>query len=669
MSELVTVKINGSLYKVPAGMNLIEATETVGVHIPNFCYLKGMKGIGACRMCVVEVNGKTMTACIMKTKEGMEIVTDNERLSDMRKFVVDLILSMHPLDCMTCTKAGVCELQNYAYAFALKESTFTRKRFNFPTDEANPFIKRDPDYCILCGRCVRVCREQGTSVLDFMGRGVGSKVTTANDLPLQQSGCTFCGSCVDVCPVNALLEADRWRKGRQWDYTSHQSVCLYCSGACDLNVSTLKGNIVMVRAGSDDGRADHYTCAIGRFGFDSLIADTRILLPMKRVNGKLVDTTWDDALQLAASRLKESGSGIVASATLTNEEAAALSALATGAGVVNVDTTVSLYGDEASLLGAAVDPEDADLFVVAGLAPDQWERNLPALDAFLRTKADRKAKLIVINAGDVRISEAADITIKADEADALKALAKALADKGLTLPAGIDTSGASVTEEIDRAAEFYKAAVNPVLLVSPDVFEAAGLVAMIKGKALAIPVEANAKGVLLMGLTAKGQSYDSMLSGGVKVLFAAGELPTVKRPSVDFFILAATHMSDLARQADLLLPAAAYLEDSGSIVDYTGRLKKMAKAVEPPEDVRTMLSIISGIARGCGLDSKAPDVEAVYRVAMGKVRSAAAGSFKKRALSKADPVEMLKVLNTNVVNGSRLLWLQETEKSLACTQV
>ena len=100
----------------------------------------------------------------------------------------------------------------------LKESTFTRKKFGYPVDEANPFIKRDPDYCILCGRCVRVCKEQGTNVLEFMGRGIGSKVITAIDGPLQESECTFCGSCVDACPVNALLESDRWRKGREWEY-------------------------------------------------------------------------------------------------------------------------------------------------------------------------------------------------------------------------------------------------------------------------------------------------------------------------------------------------------------------------------------------------------------------------------------------------------------------
>ncbi|MBF0342940.1 MAG: molybdopterin-dependent oxidoreductase [Nitrospirae bacterium] len=669
MAELVTIKINGSPYKVPAGMNLIDAAESVGVHIPNFCYLKGMKGIGACRMCVVEVNGKTMTACIMKTKEGMDVVTENEKLGEMRKFVVDLILSMHPLDCMTCTKAGVCELQDYAYAFALKESTFTRKCFYFPIDEGNPFIKRDPDYCILCGRCVRVCKEQGTSVLDFMGRGVGSKVTTANDLPLQQSGCTFCGSCVDVCPVNAILEADRWRKGREWDYDRFDSVCLYCSNACDLKVSTLKGSIVMIRAGADDGRADYYTCATGRFGFDSLIADTRILQPMKRVNGNLVDTTWEDALALAASKLKESGSGIIATGALTNEEAAALNALAVGAGVANVDTTVSLYADDASLIGEVVDPEEADLFVLAGLNPNQWERNLPALDAFLRTKADRKTKLIVINSGDAKISEAADVTIKGDEADGLKALAKALGDKGVNLPAGLDVSGASVTEEIDKAAELYKAASNPVLLASPDVFEAACLVGLIKGRALSIPVEANAKGVLMMGLTPKGQSYEGMLAGSVKTLLAVGEMPFTKRPAVDFFMVSCTHMSELAKQADLLLPAAAYLEASGSIVDYTGRLKKMVKAVEPPDGVKTSTEVITGIANNCGLNGKAKDVEEAYKAAVARVKPAVAGAFKRRDLLKVNPVEMLKIVNTSVVNGSRLLWLQETEKALSCAQV
>jgi len=130
----------------------------------------------------------------------MNISTTTDKVKEVRKFVIDLILSMHPLDCMTCTKAGVCNLQQYAYDFEIKESSFTRKKFGYPTDEANPFIKRDPEYCVLCSRCIRVCKAQGTNVLEFSGRGVGAKVVTANDAPLQDSTCTFCGNCVDACP-------------------------------------------------------------------------------------------------------------------------------------------------------------------------------------------------------------------------------------------------------------------------------------------------------------------------------------------------------------------------------------------------------------------------------------------------------------------------------------
>jgi NADH dehydrogenase/NADH:ubiquinone oxidoreductase subunit G len=193
MGKMVNLKIDGKEVQVDEGTNLIEAAAAAGVHIPNLCYMKGMKGIGACRLCLVEVEGgkAPVIACNTKVKEGMSVETKTERVQEVRKFVLDLIVSMHPLDCMTCTKAGVCTLQQYAYDFELKESSFTRKKFGYPTDEANPFIKRDPEYCVLCSRCVRVCRAQGTNVLEFSGRGVGAKVVTAQDKPLQESGCTF----------------------------------------------------------------------------------------------------------------------------------------------------------------------------------------------------------------------------------------------------------------------------------------------------------------------------------------------------------------------------------------------------------------------------------------------------------------------------------------------
>ncbi|MBI3592274.1 MAG: (2Fe-2S)-binding protein, partial [Nitrospirae bacterium] len=309
MANMVNLTIDGKKVKAPEGLNLIDAAALGGIHIPNLCYLKGLKGIGACRLCLVEVEGMkaSMIACTTKVKEGMVVNTKTEKVQETRKFVIDLILSMHPLDCMTCTKAGVCNLQQYAYDFEIKESSFTRKKFGYPIDEANPFIKRDPDYCVLCGRCVRVCKNQGTNVLEFMGRGVGSKVTTADDEPLQESNCTFCGSCVDACPVNALLEAERWRKGREWEYDKINSVCLLCGNGCDITVSTKDGAVMKINAGAVEGSPERYICAYGRFGFDCIEADSRVTVPMKRVNGELKGTTWKDALETVANELKKAG--------------------------------------------------------------------------------------------------------------------------------------------------------------------------------------------------------------------------------------------------------------------------------------------------------------------------------------------------------------------------
>jgi NADH dehydrogenase/NADH:ubiquinone oxidoreductase subunit G len=385
MEKLIKYQIDGKKAEAPAGMNLIDAAELSGVHIPNLCYLKGMKGIGACRLCLVEVEGlkAPVIACNTKLKEGMVINTKTEKVQEVRKFVKDLILSMHPLDCMTCTKAGVCNLQKYAYDFELKESTFTRKKSGYPTDEANPFIKRDPEYCVLCGRCVRVCKEQGTNVLDFMGRGIESKVVTANDRPLQESECTFCGSCVDACPVNALLESDRWRKGREWEYEKTNSVCLLCGNGCDIRVSTKDGRVQNIKSGAEAGSAEKYICAYGRFGFDCIEAETRLTVPMKRADGELKETTWQDALSIVARKMKDAGkdAGFISVAGIMNEDALAMKRLAKDVvKTKHFDTTLSLYADSGSLKKSQkADIDAADLIILVGLNPSQWDRILPAL--------------------------------------------------------------------------------------------------------------------------------------------------------------------------------------------------------------------------------------------------------------------------------------------------
>ena len=267
---MVNMEFDGKAVSVPEGMTLVDAAATVGVHIPNLCHIKELRGVGACRMCMVEIEGmKTpVTGCTTRTKEGMKVQTKTAKVEEIRKFVTDLVLSFHPLDCMTCPKAGACDLQRYAADLGIRESSFGRKSFNYELNDKSPFITIDNNYCILCGRCVRVCKEQGTNVLDFMGRGITTKVSTALDKPLHESGCTFCGSCVDACPVNTIMERDRWQHGREWDLQKQDTVCTACGSGCSVMTSSKNGKIVKVNAKEDNG----YICAIGRFGFDALKA-------------------------------------------------------------------------------------------------------------------------------------------------------------------------------------------------------------------------------------------------------------------------------------------------------------------------------------------------------------------------------------------------------------
>jgi len=654
MSNLVDIKINGQDYHVPGSMNLIEAAQSVGIHIPNLCYLKGMKGIGACRLCMVEVNGRMGAACTMKTKAGMDIVTDNEKIREIRKFVIDLIISMHPLDCMTCTKAGVCQLQQYAYDFEIKESSFTRKDFKFPVHGANPFLKIDSNYCIMCGRCVRVCKEQGTNVLDFKGRGIDSRIATANDKPLAEVNCTFCGSCLDVCPVNAILEADRWRKGREWHYTKVKSVCLFCGSACEINASKYEGDVVKINAGAPDERTEHFICAVGRYGYDCRKTDKRIGVPVKRVNGKYEETTWEDALQLVADKMKSQESGMIATARMTlNEDALVMKQLSEKAGIQNVSSTVSLYADESSLIGESVDIEEADLIVAVRLNPSQWVRTLPALDAILRKKVARNTKLIVINSEDVKIAEASTMFLKGDEALILKAFAKALIDKGAQCPENLDVSGVQVNEDIDKAAQMYLEAQKPLLLSAPSLFEAASNVAKIKGKSLSISFEANSKGLIQMGITGKGKSYQEMVNGGVKVLYLIGEVPLSERPPVDFLVVQNSHMSDLTATADVVLPSATYLERDGTIIDYQGRLRYVKKVVEPVELAKPHKDILIELAKKMGVEIQSPTEDDVKQhISVGT--ESQLKPFEKRTSIDISPTIMQEKNSISVRDISRI---------------
>ncbi len=672
MEKLVKLQIDGKDVKAPVGMNLIDAAHLADISIPNLCYLKGMKGVGACRLCMVEVEGMKapVIACNTKVKEGMVVSTQTEKVRDLRRFVLDLILSIHPLDCMTCTKAGICKLQQYAYEYEVKGTSFTRKKMGYPIDQVNPFIRWDPVYCILCGRCVRVCNEQGTNVIGIIGRGIQAEIGTAYNKPLRLSGCTFCGSCIDACPVNALPEADRWRKGREWEYEKIQSVCLLCGGGCNILVSVKDGGIQKINAGEKPGSAKKYICAYGRFGYDYIDSESRLSAPLKRLNGELKETTWKDALNIVAAKLKEAGgnTGFISVAGIPNEDALSLKRFAKQVvKTKHFDTTMSLYSDASSLRDSqSALITDSDLIILVGLNPSQWNRVLPALDASIRKRVHRGGKLIVINSSDTRIEEVATLSLKGDEPSILKGIAKVLLDRGLKADTKLEpfVKDAKITEAIEKAADLIIKVNDPLIFTSPSLFEASADIALIKGKVIAVGLESNARGMALIGLTTEGKTYNEIVNNGMKVLYAIGELPLGKRPDADFLIVQNSHLSELAKQADIVLPSTTYLESTGTMVDYLGRFKHIRQVIMPYGVSKNHRDIFITLSKIMGTPIKRP-TEAEVKKATKVTPKLTVSPFVKKEGVELSQQEFIEAINTSILQGRRLSWLKKAVEEAA----
>ena len=327
MEKLVKLRIDGKEVEVPEGTTILEAAEAAGIEIPHLCYHPELPPAGVCRLCLVEVDGRLLTACYHRVEEGMEVLTDTERLRRLRRLTLELILSDHPLDCLTCERNGSCELQRYAYEFGIEENRFAgpdHARRELPVREDNAFIRYEPEKCILCGRCVRVCEEvQVRGILDFAFRGFSTQVTTAFGEPLTETDCELCGQCVAVCPTGALTEKERRFRGREWELREVETVCPFCGCGCRITLH-LKGNRIVKVSG---GYRGFRLCVKGRFGLSFVHREDRLQVPLIREGDRFREASWDEALGLVADRLREIrekyGPDAIAglsSAKCTNEE-------------------------------------------------------------------------------------------------------------------------------------------------------------------------------------------------------------------------------------------------------------------------------------------------------------------------------------------------------------
>jgi formate dehydrogenase alpha subunit len=337
----IRLTINDREVQAEEGMTIFEAARTAGIHIPHLCYRPDLTPTTSCRLCVVEVEGsRTLVAsCALPVAPKMAVRTDTKRVQDARKLVVELLLSDHPYDCMTCEKSGSCKLEKYAYEFGIRKTRFQGEKHEYPLRCANPFYERDYNKCILCGRCVTVCQEiQYCDAVDYSKRGFTTKVAASFDHSMQDSPCVFCGNCVSVCPVGALSEKAGRFQGRDWELRRIPTVCSYCGVGCTLVLNVKDNQVLKVASDKDLGVNRGWTCVKGRFGFDYIHSPDRLTEPQIREGEKFRPASWDETLDRVAEGLKKvkadhgpEAIGVLVSGKCTNEENYLLQKLARAA--------------------------------------------------------------------------------------------------------------------------------------------------------------------------------------------------------------------------------------------------------------------------------------------------------------------------------------------------
>lgn len=330
--NLIQLTIDGISLQVAQGTSVLDAARQAGIRIPTLCYLADLTPEGACRLCVVKIEGMRALAasCVQPVAEGMIVSTHTQEVLEARRTVLELLLANHPTDCLSCSRNLTCELQSLAAEFGLKGPRISGEKRHHPLDADNAFIVRDNEKCILCGRCVRTCQElQVCNVLDYMGRGFETKLVPAFDTPTHESSCVFCGACVSACPVGALTEKELCREGRP--DSKVRTTCPFCGVGCNFDLNVKDGKIIGVTSSPDCPVNGRLLCVKGRFGVDYVHSPQRLITPLVRKNDKLEPVSWDEALDLVAQRLAETrrdyGADSIAalsSARCTNEENYAL---------------------------------------------------------------------------------------------------------------------------------------------------------------------------------------------------------------------------------------------------------------------------------------------------------------------------------------------------------
>jgi len=678
---MVNLTIDGKQITVSKTATIYEAAKEAGIYIPVLCYAKKLLPYGACRVCLVEVEqmkGRLIPSCTTPVTEGMVVTTMSDEIHKVRKTVLEFLLVNHVVECPIYDKAGECDLQDLTYEYEVVTNRFKGEKFDLPTDEVNPLIERNMNRCVLCGKCVRVCDEiVGYGSYSFINRGFETKIATAFDRGLN---CEFCGQCISMCPVGALLPRPFKFKARPWQLKEVDTVCGYCGNGCTITLGTKDNEVQTIRFNDKTGVNDGNLCIRGRFGSSYVNSDQKLTKPLVRRDGQLVEASWEEAIQAVADGFKAAGDnvGIVSGARLTNEELFLVKNLSKALGTENLDhsggecykgITEGLKATLGIQASTATFPQVENCDAILSIRSDFYETHpvfgmvvnqaIRRNDAKLTVVADKLGKFTKLpNARTLLHKPGLELNI-------INGICSVLLEEGLAKTDGlvgldklkkslkkysadaVATATGVAADAIKQAARELAAAENAAILLayglpytaySKELGIAAANLSLLTGIAgrqgsglYLCGEKANSQGAIDQGILPgkKGLGVQQMFAaagkGELKALYVVGEDPLVSYPDyalVDqaletpFLVVQDLFMTATAEKADVVLPATSFAEKNGTYTNAERRIQQVRQGIKSKGEAKTDFEILQLLLQAFGTATPATPAEAFAQLAV-----------------------------------------------------
>jgi len=666
MAELVNLTIDGVPVSVPKGMLIVDAAKKIGNDIPVFCYHPKLKPVGMCRMCLVEVGTpkidpatkqpvrdeqgnvliafmpKLTTACTTPVTEGMVVRTATEQVRAAREDILEFLLTSHPLDCPICDKGGECPLQNLTLAFGPGVSRFdyNDKAHNEKHVPLGDLIYLDRERCIQCARCIRFQDEIADDhVLQFHDRGRGMEIITFSDPPFDSY---FGGNTTDICPVGALTTADFRFKARPWELSSTPSVCTHCAVGCNIALNTRLETrtggyeIKRVMPRQNEQVNEIWICDKGRYVHHFTRAEDRLRRPMIRREGRLVESTWEQALQVIADRIGLAGGSVAAviGDRIPNEDAYVIAKLVRElGGEVGISPAVpAYYADVARAFGVGAECDfgrlgKGDVLMVIN---GDVEEQAPVW--FLRLRqavVDRGATLVLAHSRSTKMHRYAHAIYRYDPGYAAKWLAangQALIERHLA--GARNVLFVFGDEQLDGPGARALAQLLANLLIQ------AGHVGKPESGLLPLYPHANTQGVFDMTQVAREAAMGNGKRNGSElfqydVVWLAGVGDEADVPRARFTVVQELFLTDLAKRADVVLPALSFAEREGTFTSADRRVQRFYRALPPLDEAKPDWWIALELAKRLGYAWRYAGPQAIFAEVAQRVPAYAGLSYER----------------------------------------